>query len=297
MSCSLFEKMDNALPDSLSAVPRRLHLPVRRGMIGRLPGYTKRVSLYLVYWILGEEQGSDGAPPSRILLLVGPSNAEPVMKITFPCTRCGKTLKARENAVGRTRKCPICATRVTCPEPVYTAQVFDGEVVDAEVFDAEVVDAEVVAVAAPVADRPAVDPYADIDDGGAYDVVAPDSGADSQVEPRRPCPMCGETILASAVKCRFCGEVFDSVLKKGKSKGKKSGKRSSRPSGGGNPDAVRDLGVGILVTALGIGLTVFSFANAVENSKGDGKFFVFYGLVFGGIGGICKGIYGMVRSD
>jgi hypothetical protein len=33
-------------------------------------------------------------------------------------------------------------------------------------------------------------------------------------EPRRPCPMCGEMILASAVKCRFCGEVFDPALRR-----------------------------------------------------------------------------------
>lgn len=26
---------------------------------------------------------------------------------------------------------------------------------------------------------------------------------------RRPCPMCGEMIVATAVKCRFCGEVLD----------------------------------------------------------------------------------------
>ena len=33
-------------------------------------------------------------------------------------------------------------------------------------------------------------------------------------EPRRPCPACGEKILRDAVKCRFCGEIFDPVLKK-----------------------------------------------------------------------------------
>jgi predicted RNA-binding Zn-ribbon protein involved in translation (DUF1610 family) len=134
------------------------------------------------------------------------------MKITFPCTGCGKTLKARESAVGRTRKCPVCATRVTCPDP--------ARIADADVVDAEIVDAEVVAVAAPAAaaDRPGVDPYADLDDGGTYDVVAPAPGEESPIEARRPCPMCGETILATAVKCRFCGEVFDPVLKKGKGK-------------------------------------------------------------------------------
>src|SRR5262249_4537250 len=33
-------------------------------------------------------------------------------------------------------------------------------------------------------------------------------------EQRRPCPMCGEMILVSAVKCRFCGEIFDPALKR-----------------------------------------------------------------------------------
>ena len=216
------------------------------------------------------------------------------MKITFPCSRCGKKLKARENAVGRTRKCPICATRVTCPAPAYAAQVVDAEVVDAEVVDGAVFDAEVLAPAAPVAGRPAVNPYADLDDDGAYDVVSSGPVADSQVEARRPCPMCGETILASAVKCRFCGEVFDSVLKKGK--GKKSGKRSSRRGGGMSLSASRDLGIGVLLLALGLGLTFFSFANAVENDKGEAKFWVFHGLILGGIVGIFKGIAGMVRS-
>ena len=36
--------------------------------------------------------------------------------------------------------------------------------------------------------------------------------------------MCGEMILSTAAKCRFCGEVFDSTLKKAKkSGGKKAG--------------------------------------------------------------------------
>jgi hypothetical protein len=31
-------------------------------------------------------------------------------------------------------------------------------------------------------------------------------------EDRRPCPMCGEMIQRNAVKCRFCGEVFDKSM-------------------------------------------------------------------------------------
>ena len=34
----------------------------------------------------------------------------------------------------------------------------------------------------------------------------------------RPCPMCGEMILASAVKCRYCGEVFDETLRRAERK-------------------------------------------------------------------------------
>jgi len=32
-------------------------------------------------------------------------------------------------------------------------------------------------------------------------------------EGRRPCPACGEMIIAGAAKCRFCGEIFDARLR------------------------------------------------------------------------------------
>lgn len=31
---------------------------------------------------------------------------------------------------------------------------------------------------------------------------------------RRPCPKCGEMIVVSALKCRFCGEIFDEDLRR-----------------------------------------------------------------------------------
>ena len=47
------------------------------------------------------------------------------------------------------------------------------------------------------------------EDGGGYDDAASDEKA---------CPACGENIKAKALKCRHCGEVFDSSLKKKSSK-------------------------------------------------------------------------------
>lgn len=40
------------------------------------------------------------------------------------------------------------------------------------------------------------------------------SSATDAAVPRRPCPACGEMIIMSALKCRFCGEAFDPGLKK-----------------------------------------------------------------------------------
>ncbi len=43
-----------------------------------------------------------------------------------------------------------------------------------------------------------------------------DKAADAEGgdEGRKPCPMCGEMIREEAVKCRFCGEIFDPELRK-----------------------------------------------------------------------------------
>jgi len=130
------------------------------------------------------------------------------MPISFQCPRCGKKLKAPESAAGKSSKCPGCGGTVTCPEPIY--------------------DAEVVEMTMTPEKPPGFNPFADLDDDKPYAIVNPPAAQESVVESRRPCPMCGEMILASAAKCRFCGEVFDPALKKVKSKGKKKSKSISR---------------------------------------------------------------------
>ncbi len=124
------------------------------------------------------------------------------MSISFQCPQCGKKLKAPDEAAGKSSKCPGCGGTVTCPEPIYDAEPLD-------------------AMSQP---PPGHDPYADLDDDKPYGVVEPQPGAAAPAEGRRPCPMCGEMILTTAAKCRYCGEVFDPSLKKTKEKkSKKSG--------------------------------------------------------------------------
>ncbi len=47
------------------------------------------------------------------------------MAISFSCPRCGKKLKAPDNAAGKSSKCPGCGSPVTCPEPVYDAELVE----------------------------------------------------------------------------------------------------------------------------------------------------------------------------
>jgi predicted RNA-binding Zn-ribbon protein involved in translation (DUF1610 family) len=101
------------------------------------------------------------------------------MPISFQCPECGKKLKAPESAVGKTLACPGCETQVTCPEPI---------------FDAEVVEVGGDGTPHAMAGRPPGD-----------DIPSHES--------RRPCPMCGEMILATAAKCRFCHELLDPAFK------------------------------------------------------------------------------------
>jgi predicted RNA-binding Zn-ribbon protein involved in translation (DUF1610 family) len=120
------------------------------------------------------------------------------MPISFSCPNCGKKLKAPDSAAGKSSKCPQCGSPVTCPEPIYDAEL----------------------VEAPASRPGGVDPYSDLDSDKPYGMVEVVPAAATATEARRPCPMCGEMIVATAAKCRFCGEVFDDTIKKVKKKGK-----------------------------------------------------------------------------
>jgi hypothetical protein len=105
------------------------------------------------------------------------------MAIEFTCVACGKQLKAPDERAGKTARCPHCQRVVEVPEPVYDAEESPPVPVGQEIHG----------------------------DRG----MLPRS---AKQEERRPCPMCGELILSTAVKCRFCGEIFDRELKRDKNR-------------------------------------------------------------------------------
>ena len=114
------------------------------------------------------------------------------MPINFECPHCGKKLKAPDGAVGKSSKCPGCGNTVTCPEPIYDAEVVDPTGEAPRGFNTD-------------PNRGDDKPYVILDQPAA---VTPSA------ESRRPCPMCGEMILTSAAKCRYCGEVFDESIRR-----------------------------------------------------------------------------------
>jgi hypothetical protein len=138
------------------------------------------------------------------------------MPISFRCKHCGKKLKAPDQAAGKSSTCPGCGGLVTCPEAGR-----DSDVVEMTIDP-------VVEMTLEPAEPSGLGPYADLDQDTAYAVTGPEQAADAMPEQRRPCPKCGEMILTTAAKCRFCGEVFDPVLRKAKkgTGGKKARLRS-----------------------------------------------------------------------
>ena len=106
------------------------------------------------------------------------------MPINVTCGGCGKSMNAKDEFAGRKTKCPGCGGVLVIPEPVYDAEYVDDEYGDGGGY---------------------ADADTDYEDDG-YE--AADAGD------RKPCRACGELIKRTALKCRFCGEVFDKSIGK-----------------------------------------------------------------------------------
>ena len=118
------------------------------------------------------------------------------MPIEVKCSNCGKGLKAPDSMAGKKAKCPGCGSIVVVSQPME------------EILDAEIIEPTPAPLTSNLGSL--------LDDELAYRVAEPDPVPADQgrLEERRPCPACGEMIVSSAAKCRFCGEIFDSNLRK-----------------------------------------------------------------------------------
>jgi DNA-directed RNA polymerase subunit M/transcription elongation factor TFIIS len=100
------------------------------------------------------------------------------MAIPCECPQCGKHLKAADSAAGKKAKCPDCGAAVPIPAKAPRSQTADDDEFDLQKLNVE-------------------------------------EGVEGPVEDDRiPCPMCGEMIIATARKCRFCGEEVNQAPKR-----------------------------------------------------------------------------------
>lgn len=157
------------------------------------------------------------------------------MSIRFRCDNCGKQLKTKDSSAGKKVKCPGCGDVLVIPEPVVDAVEERPDAYDDGYGD---------------------DQYGDDYGGGSYDdnpfgsgdlaSYGTDIGAPGG-DKRKPCPMCGEMIQAAAVKCRFCGEIFDPKLKKKKKKRSSASDEDSDLNAGEIVVAVICSGIGCII--------------------------------------------------
>jgi predicted RNA-binding Zn-ribbon protein involved in translation (DUF1610 family) len=102
--------------------------------------------------------------------------------IQVVCPSCQGKFNAPDTAAGKRAKCPTCGSAIQIPTPAPAEEILDAEALPAS-------------------------PYSDDD----FEVEAP--AALPATPDTKPCPMCGETIQRSALKCRHCGEIFDPLLR------------------------------------------------------------------------------------
>jgi predicted Zn-ribbon and HTH transcriptional regulator len=121
------------------------------------------------------------------------------MPITVQCPTCGKWLQAPDSSEGKQARCPKCTAVFPIPQRPRSAEEIQS---DAGSWDAS--------------SRQGSDLYDPVDEANEYRLAAPPPVrvAPSFEADRSPCPMCGEMIPSAAMKCRFCGEVFDGPLKR-----------------------------------------------------------------------------------
>jgi predicted RNA-binding Zn-ribbon protein involved in translation (DUF1610 family) len=104
------------------------------------------------------------------------------MAIQVSCASCGSSFNAPDSAAGKQAKCPKCGGPIKIPIAAPAEEVLEAELAPST-------------------------PYSDDD----FAVEPPPQRPEDA--DRKPCPKCGEMIQRSAMKCRFCGEILDPMLR------------------------------------------------------------------------------------
>jgi hypothetical protein len=122
------------------------------------------------------------------------------MPINMTCPSCGKMLAAPDSAAGKRAKCASCSQVMNVPTAAQPIAEFGALPTqpppappDSQSWTARG-ESWLDDLGGPSATPSAV-------------VIGPDR------EARRPCPECGEMIIAEAAKCRFCNAIFGSKMK------------------------------------------------------------------------------------
>jgi len=136
--------------------------------------------------------------------------------IQVSCPSCHGSFKAPDSAAGKKAKCPKCGGVIEIPTPVVAEPVYEAVEQPVRPFGEDDFEVE------PPPELPAQDTL-------------------------KPCPMCGEMIQRDAVKCRYCGEVFDPVLR---------AKQKRKSSSGGDDEDLSALEWVVAILCSGIGCIV-----------------------------------------
>jgi len=115
--------------------------------------------------------------------------------IYISCPSCKQGFNAPDSSAGKRARCPKC-----------------GGAIDIAGTPAAVM--RDVSAAGPTS-IPRGDSSQEFDDMGtpADDLDVVQNATSQPAADRKPCPMCGEMILKTAAKCRYCGEVFDPAMR------------------------------------------------------------------------------------